>query len=535
MRQVVVHFGGAGGSRHPLRIADEYLAVRTHRRLSLRRSRLGSAARAALAGFELVTEFHEAGVQLFRCRARARRPALRDQARRLLRREEDVRFAGRVLCHPVSRAPVVYTENLFVKFVDRETGTACRRRLGRAGLRIKRPLAYAPNAFFVGAPDGAGLETFAIAERLLEEPAVELCHPEVVRERGLRAAAPEQWHLRRTRIDGRTVNQHAHVVEAWRLSRGAGVVIAVIDDGVDVEHREFAGAGKIVAPRDVTRSSDDPRPKCSEDHHGTACAGVACAQGRHRAAGVAPRAALMPIRNVSALGSQDEADSIYWAASRGADVISCSWGPPDGAWWDTSDPLHRHVEPLPDSTRLALDWAVEHGRGGRGCVITFAAGNGNESVDNDGYASYPKVIAVAACNDRGKRSVYSDHGEALWCCFPSSDDRSHQRNAGIWTTDRTVGAGYNCGGPFAEADRAGSYTSTFGGTSSACPGAAGVAALVIARNPKLRWDEVKDVLRRCCDKIDREGGRYRSNGHSRRYGYGRLNARRAIELADSYS
>src|SRR3712207_8807840 len=44
----------------------------------------------------------------------------------------------------------------------------------------------------------------------------------------------------------------------------------------------------------------------------------------------------------------------------------------------------------------------------------------SESVDNDGYASHETVIAVAACNDRGTRSAYSDFGEAVWCCFPSS-------------------------------------------------------------------------------------------------------------------
>ena len=128
------------------------------------------------------------------------------------------------------------------------------------------------------------------------------------------------------------------------------------------------------------------------------------------ASGVAPRAKLMPIRLASGLGSQQEANAFRWAADNGADVISCSWGPADGRWFDPNDPRHQSVFRLPASTRLAIDYATTNGRGGKGCVILFAAGNGNESVDNDGYASYEGVIAVAACNDRGKRSVYSDFG-----------------------------------------------------------------------------------------------------------------------------
>jgi subtilisin-like proprotein convertase family protein len=239
----------------------------------------------------------------------------------------------------------------------------------------------------------------------------------------------------------------------------------------------------------------------------------------------------MPIRLRSALGSQSEADAFFWAAEHGADVISCSWGPADGRWWDANDPQHNVVVDLPDSTRLAIDWATNNGRNGKGCVVTWAAGNGNESVDNDGYAAYAGVIAVAACSDRGKRSVYSDKGDALWCAFPSSDFTDPALTPGIWTTDRTGGSGYNPGAPNANGDAAGNYTQDFGGTSSACPGAAGVAALVIARNPALRWDEVKDVLKRCCTRVDDVGNEYDANGHSKQYGYGRLDARKAVQLA----
>ena len=179
---------------------------------------------------------------------------------------------------------------------------------------------------------------------------------------------------------------------------------------------------------------------------------------------------------------------------------------------------------------------MANGRGGKGCVILFAAGNGNESVDNDGYASYPKVIAVAACNDRGRRSVYSDFGNAVWCAFPSNDfghppfNQPDPLTPGIWTVDRHGSAGYNTG-QNNDGDTAGNFTNSFGGTSSACPGAAGVAALVLSVNPNLKWDEVRDILRRACDKIDPQGGAYNAAGHSAKYGFGRLNAFTAVQLA----
>lgn len=176
-----------------------------------------------------------------------------------------------------------------------------------------------------------------------------------------------------------------------------------------------------------------------------------------------------------------------------------------------------------------MEFAIKNGRNGKGCVICFAAGNGNESVNNDGYASYEKVIAVAACNDKGKKAPYSDFGPAVWCAFPSSNVFP-SLTPGIWTTDRSGPLGYNHGST-SLGDAAGHYTDDFGGTSSSCPGVAGVAALILARNPNLRWDEVKDVIKRSCDRIDTSGGNYDANGHSHLYGYGRVNAKKAVELA----
>ena len=142
---------------------------------------------------------------------------------------------------------------------------------------------------------------------------------------------------------------------------------------------------------------------------------------KNGASGTAPEANLMPIRLRSGLGSMSEAKAFVWAADHGADVISCSWGPADGDWWKAEDPIHKHTTVLPDSTRLAIKYALTKGRKGLGCVIPFAAGNGNEDIANDGYCSNEGVIAVSACNDSGKRSVYSDFGKAIWVSFPSND------------------------------------------------------------------------------------------------------------------
>ncbi len=517
-------YGGKRGKKRKLKQSRDILAVRSARRVPLARLPLSADASRLIQSLEPIAAFPAAGVEVLRCG-----PGMdRNKARTRLSSEDALRFAGRVLIDPKSAKPVLYTENLFVKFADTVSTTDLKRILRKHKLTVKRPLTYASNAFFVGARSGIGQTVFELAMTVLESPEVQLCHPELVREASFRGAFPGQWHLKAMRIDNQSINQHAAVEAAWATSRGDGIRIAVIDDGMDVQHEEFRSSDKIVAPRDVTRGTDDPSPG-SFDNHGTACAGVACADGFHGASGVAPGAQLMPIRLQSGLGSQAEADAFIWAAQNGADVISCSWGPVDGKWWDPDDPAHQQRVALPDSTRLAIDWAIENGRNGLGCVITWAAGNGNESADNDGYASYDKVIAVAASNDRGTRSGYSDFGQAVWCAFPSNDV-ADARTPGIWTTDRTGADGYNTGSADA-GDPAGHYTNSFGGTSSACPGAAGVAALVLARNPALRWDQVKDILKRCADKIDPDDGQYDETGHSPLYGYGRLNAKRAVSLA----
>jgi subtilisin family serine protease len=518
--------GGKNGKKYVLHESNDMVAVRTRNSRNLKNAVISAKGKKALKDFDLLLEFPEADVSVFQAKDSVKdKLAVRDKAKTALKKEAELRFAGRVLIDTGSNTLVLYTENIFIKFHDNIETDVCENILAKKHLKIKQKPEYASNTYFVSAPENTGLRIFKLAESLLGKKEVELCHPELIRKRSLKKIHTRQWHLKTTIIDGVTINANVKADQAHKLSTGRNIIIALIDDGFDIDHPEFNQPGKVVHSRDMSSNSNDPRPRNDYNNHGTACAGVAAASGI-KASGVAPEAILMPVRLSSNLGSMAEAAAFKWAADHGADIISCSWGPEDGNWSDANDPVHFTEVGLPDSTRLAIDYAVKEGRNGKGCIITFAAGNGNEDCRFDGYASYDKVMAVSACNDTGKRSVYSDFGSNVWCAFPSSDfgyspfNHPEPLTAGIFTTDRMGKAGYNADGD---------YTDNFGGTSSSCPGAAGTVALILAANPELTWLQIREIIKVTSEKIDRAVGKYDSNGHSKYYGYGRVNAEKAVK------
>ena len=525
-------YGGKKGKKSTLKISPNRVVVRTKNARSLDTAIHSAKAKRVLQKFQVEQNFPEADVCILQAKptrsrgvTTGKKTALRDTARKILKEEPELRFAGRVLVDDKADSPILYTENLFIKFKDSLAIDVGETLLENWDLKIKRKVPYAKNAYFASAPDDTGLEIFKLCNNLLDRPEVEYCHPELVQHCPRKELHHKQWHLQETVINGQKIQAHSNVAKAHKIAKGKGITIAIVDDGVDIDHMEFNLPGKVVGSRDVTLSSNDPRPKYWDENHGTACAGVAVAAGLN-ASGVAPEAKLMPIRLASVLGSMAEAEAFYWAADKGADIISCSWGPRDGAWYSENDPAHQQYHPIPDSTRLAIEYAVTKGRGGKGCIICWAAGNGRESVDNDGYASNPNVIAVGASNDSGTRSVYSDYGKAIWCVFPSGDfkydpfGQAAPLTRGIYTTDRRGGGGYN----------GTDYTDDFTGTSSATPGVAGVVALMLQLNPKLTSKEVKEMVAVACVKIDSSKGEYNSKGHSPFYGYGKLDALVAVQL-----
>lgn len=426
-----------------------------------------------------------------------------------LRDDPDVEYVQPVFVAGADE-PMALSDCFVAKFMGKLSRKEIDEINAKNGVEIVKSIDVDSNVYVLRVVGLKNRTTLDVANKYYEMDEVEWSHPDWIRRMELRSLPndplfPNQWHLNNTGGGGAVNDADADAPEAWDLTKGsAGITIAIIDDGVDTAHEDFTG--KVLPGRDVVNDNDDPNPQ-SGDNHGTAVAGLATANQDNGigVSGVAPACKLMPIRLLADGATiSDEAEAFLFAAQKGADIISNSWGPIDGTG---------NVDPLPDVVKAAIDYAADSGRGGKGCVIFFAAGNGNESVDNDGYASYEKVIAVGASTDQDVRADYSDYGLSLDIMAPSSGG-----TRGITTTDRTGNAGYSSG----------NYTNSFGGTSAASPTAAGAAALMLSVNGELSRSDVQEILQYTADKINPANANYNANGFSQKYGYGRINAYNAV-------
>ena len=106
---------------------------------------------------------------------------------------------------PRSKAPVLYTENCFVKFEDDVKAREIKRLLEKYRFEGRRALGYARNAWFISAKEGIGLELFGVVAKFLREEAVELAHPELIRRLAYKSAFAPQWHLKKTTVGGKAV------------------------------------------------------------------------------------------------------------------------------------------------------------------------------------------------------------------------------------------------------------------------------------------------------------------------------------------
>lgn len=274
-------------------------------------------------------------------------------------------------------------------------------------------------------------------------------------------------------LDGVTGANDAdcNALEAWGISLGSSsITVAVIDDGME-DHEDFNNAsGQSRYTNGFSPANNGNGDAISGSNHGVACAGsISASHNNIGVRGVAPLANMISVNIfIGGESTQDLADGFTWAKNAGADVMSNSWG-------YTSCTLNF------SNINSAMADANANGRGGLGCVIVFASGNGYKSCV-DYPANNGNVIAVGAFANTGIRSAYSNYGSALDIMAPSNNVGGP--GAGVRTTDRMGGPGYNSS----------NYTSSFGGTSSACPVVAGVATLLLGYDASLTSSEVKNIL-----------------------------------------
>lgn len=467
-----------------------------------------------LSYIKRVALFPDSQVAVYECTGGT---AMRDELKQLIRKyaKSSIKYVGTVLEYKHSNSYQIYTGNIYLEFAHDVSDEHVESFFQKNGLNQKKTLSFKNNAFFCEPSQLLGRNIFDFCLDLLQDGRVHCCHPELVTE--LRS---EREHYRTagtsSLLDPLWWIRQAHVDRAWEIGKGDGMKIAIIDDGIEMNHPAFED--KIIGARDMLRADAHPIHQ-GIDSHGTPCASIATSLAP-QAMGVAPLAQLIPIR-ITGLGSIMQSEAFYWAVQQGADVISCSWGPPDGNISKTDDDENWY--PLPDHTKRAFEYAHSQGRNGRGCPIIFAAGNGHEPVQFDGYASTEEVIAVTSINHKFQKTIYGDYGFPVWCAFPSGDellnDQGQVINTGIMVADRLGAKGYSLD----------HYYTLFTGTSASCPGVAGVVALILEQAPDLDVGQVKSLLARSCDK--RGGVTYNSQGYSREFGHGLLNAHTAVKNA----
>jgi len=268
---------------------------------------------------------------------------------------------------------------------------------------------------FIGTVAAGGLATLDVASALRADSRVAWTSPDFFSDIQKTAIPNDglfgtQWHLRNTGQGGAQSGADANLATAWNTTTGSNaVVIAVIDDGVQMNHPDLAANIFINADEipsngidddadgwiddvngwDFFNSDTDPSPAVAGDNHGTAVAGVASAAGNNSlgVSGASQNSKIMPLKifqNTSVVSDATIAQAVYYAAGRtanglgtwrGADVINCSWG--GGS---------------PNATlTAAFNWASVNGRGGQGTPIFVSSANGAS-----GYSYYPIGVPVGS-------------------------------------------------------------------------------------------------------------------------------------------
>ena len=401
-------------------------------------------------------------------------------------------------------------------------------------------------------------------------------------------AFERQWHLH-TLFTGSNVDHRSssRCLDAWNLlgHRGSSdIVVGITDDGCRLDHRDFDGPAKFAnwaymrGSTLVHRDSTDADPTAMHipgANHGTACAGVAAAEADGiLTVGAAPSASLLPIKWESQgsrlLVSSSKLLTVLNFVEGKVDILSNSWGSaPDNLW------------PASVTERIAK-LSVSGGRRGKGILFLWAAGNSNCPISHDGdvdipytsglsrrnghliwvgvqtsrsfrnsLAETPGVMHVGALASTAQRSHYSNYGHGLSICAPSNNLHLYRR---LVVPGRGITTAY---GPEHGLDKSTEVTDAFGGTSSATPLVAGIAALALSANPDLTAHELQHLLQETASQdlsfsaysrtpsasydpnpdwdvspvVPHDSGEFNDDGWSPWFGYGKVDALEAVAQA----
>ncbi len=288
--------------------------------------------------------------------------------------------------------------------------------------------------------------------------------------------------------------------QAWSINTGnSNITIAVIDNGIDMNHEEFTG--QLVSGYDYF--DNDSSPQASGDYnHGNACAGIISAKANNGVGivGLAYNCKIMPLRINNVESGWDEnklKDAINFAKDSGADIISISL---------------QSLVGLGDGVVEAINNAVTYGRNGKGCIVVVSAGNAGDIGQLMYPAQYANSFSVGATDHNDLRWNYSCKGNALRIVAPSGNHPVGD----IWTTDIMGAPGQS---PT-------NYVNNFGATSAAAPLVAGLAALIISKDPWLTRNEVQTIIEQTAIDLGAPG---RDND----YGWGRIDAWNALRITTS--
>lgn len=292
---------------------------------------------------------------------------------------------------------------------------------------------------------------------------------------------------------------------AWDTATGEGVVVAVVDTGLDYSHPDLAaniwtnlnevdgnfldddGNGFVDDVRgwNFVFGNNDP---IDHNGHGTHVAGTIAAVGDNGIGviGVAWHSHVMAVKGLDDNGFGFDftlAPAIVYAASNGADVINASWGG--------------------DGTSQSIEEAIQFATG-LGTVFVAAAGNSSEDAMNFFPANSPEAITVAASDPFGNFAFFSNFGPKIDVTAPGVDILSLQ--AAFTFLGPQVADGYI----------------RLEGTSMAAPHVSGVAALALSQNPGYSAEQVRQVIRSSATSVPFDS----------RFGYGNLNAAAAVTVTN---